>query len=333
MLSVMRCWGLGCSVLSLGGVCASVFSSAWGQSPLPANNYPMRTVRVVIPWPTGGLTDVAGRLFFQRLSQQLGQQFFIDNRPGASGTVGAELVAKSAADGYTLMVHSTTHVANPHLMAKVPYDTLRDFTAIGLLCAQVGLLVAHPTLPVKSVQQLIMLARAKPDQLLYASSGTGSFGHLAMAQLNAMTQTRMVQVPYKGGGPAVISLVAGETQLFISSPAAVQAQLQSARVRALAVTAATRLARMPEIPTIAEAGVAGYDMNSWVGVFAPAGLPKPITDLLNAELKKVMDAPDMKSRLETLDPWYMSPEHMSARVRADYDKFGKLIRLTGARLD
>ncbi|MEQ1775309.1 MAG: tripartite tricarboxylate transporter substrate binding protein [Burkholderiales bacterium] len=298
-----------------------------------AQNYPAKAVRVIIPWPTGGLTDVAGRLYFQKLSQTLGQPFVIDNRPGASGAIGADLVAKLPPDGYTLMVHSTTHVANPHLMAKLPYDTLRDFTPVGLLCAQVGLLVVHPALPAKNVKELIALARARPDQLLYATSGSGSFGHLTIAQINAMTGTRMVQVPYKGGGPAVTSLVSGETQILISTPAAVQAQVQAGRVRALAVTADKRLPRMPDIPTIAEAGVPGYDMNSWVGVFAPAGLPKPITDFVNAELKKAMDAPDMRARLEMLDPWYMTPEQMAARVKADYEKFGKLIRTTGVKAE
>jgi tripartite-type tricarboxylate transporter receptor subunit TctC len=298
-----------------------------------AQSYPVKTVRVVIPWPTGGLTDVAGRLYFQKISQTLGQQFVIDNRPGASGVIGADLVAKLPPDGYTLMVHSTTHVANPHLMTKVPYDTLRDFSAVGLLCAQVGLLVVHPALPAKNVKELVALAKARPDQLLYGSSGTGSFGHLAMSLLTSMSNTRMVQVPYKGGGPAVTSLVSGETQLFISTPAAVMAQLQAGRVRALGVTADTRLARLPSIPTIAESGLPGYEMNSWVGVLAPAGLPKTIADFVNAEIKKVMDAPDMKSRLEVLDPWYMTPEQMTARVKADYEKFGKLIRIAGVKAE
>lgn len=298
-----------------------------------AQQYPAKTVRVIIPWPTGGLTDVAGRLYFQKMSQTLGQQFVIDNRPGASGVIGAEIVTKLPPDGYTLMVHSTTHVANPHLMAKLPYDTLRDFSSVGLLCAQVGLLVAHPALPAKNVKELVALAKARPDQLLYGSSGTGSFGHLAMSLLTSMSNTRMVQVPYKGGGPAVTSLVSGETQLFISTPAAVLAQLQAGRVRALGVTADTRLARFPDIPTIAEAGVPGYEINSWVGVFAPAGLPKNIAEFVNAEIKKVMDAPDMKSKLETLDPWHMTPEQMTARVKADYEKLGKLIRMVGIKAE
>jgi tripartite-type tricarboxylate transporter receptor subunit TctC len=310
-------------------VCSA--NGAWAGE--AAGTYPARPVRWVVPFTPGASNDIIARLVGQKLTEAWGQQFIIDNRPGASGVIGSEPVAKAPPDGYTLMVHSTTHVANPHLMTKVPYDTLRDFSAVGLLCAQVGLLVVHPALPAKNVKELVALAKARPDQLLYGSSGTGSFGHLAMSLLTSMSNTRMVQVPYKGGGPAVTSLVSGETQLFISTPAAVMAQLQAGRVRALGVTADTRLARLPNIPTIAESGLPGYEMNSWVGVLAPAGLPKTIADFVNAEIKKVMDAPDMKSRLEVLDPWYMTPEQMTARVKADYEKFGKLIRMAGVKAE
>ena len=163
-----------------------------------AQSYPAKPVRVIIPWPAGGLTDVAGRIIVQKMGENLGQSFVVDNRGGATGTIGADLVAKSPADGYTLMVHSTSHVANAHLYAKLPYDTLRDFTPIGLLVAQTGLLVVHPSLPVKNVKELVALARAKPDQVLYASSGAGSFSHLAIALLTSMTNTKMLHVPYKG---------------------------------------------------------------------------------------------------------------------------------------
>lgn len=320
-MRVCRGWHLACYV--------PCFAVAVGTQAQP---YPAKAVRVVIPWPTGGLTDIAGRLYFQKISQALGQQFVIDNRPGASGAIGSELVARLPPDGYTLMVHTTTHVANPHTMS-LPYDTLRDFTAIGLLCAQVGLLVVHPALPVRNVRELIAFARTRPNQLFYPTSGNGSFGHLTVSQLNAMTGTRMVQVPYKGGGPAVTSLVSGETQVLISTPAAVQAQMLTGRVRALAITAEKRLPRMPELPTIAEAGIPGYDMNAWVGVFSPAGLPKTITELINLQIKKVMYAPDMKSRLEPIEPWYMTPEQMTDRVKSDYEKFGKLIRAADTKVE
>jgi tripartite-type tricarboxylate transporter receptor subunit TctC len=296
-----------------------------------AQNYPVRPVRVVIPWPAGGLTDVAGRIVLQKMSESTGQSFVVDNRGGATGTIGADIVAKAPADGYTLMVHSTSHVANAHLYAKLPYDTLRDFTPIGLLVAQTGLLVVHPSLPVKSVKELVALARAKPDQVLYASSGAGSFSHLAVALLTSMTDTRMLHVPYKGGGPATTALVSGETQFLAGSPAAVVPHLASKRLRLLAVTSDTRLPQFPDTPTVAQSGVPGYEFRAWVALFGPAGLPRPVVDKLNGEIKKVLDAPDQ--RLDAFEPWYMTPEQTTARMKSDYDKYGKLIRLTGVKPD
>ena len=298
-----------------------------------AQGYPSKPVRVVIPWPAGGLTDVTGRIVFQKISETLGQQFIIDNRPGATGSIGADLVAKSPPDGYTIMVHSTSHVSNPHVYSKLPYDTLKDFVGVGLLVAQTGLLVVHPSLPVKSVKELVALAKARPDQILYASSGSGSFSHLAVGLLTSMTGTRMVHVPYKGGGPATTALVSGETQFLVGSPAAVLTQINAKRLRLLAVTSDTRLPQFPDTPTVAQAGVPGYEFRAWVGVLAPAGTPKAIVDRLNAEIKKAQDSPDMKSKLESFEPWYMTPEQTAAQIKSDYDKYGKLIKLTGAKLD
>jgi len=294
-----------------------------------AQSYPAKPVRVIIPWPAGGLTDVAGRIIVQKMGENLGQSFVVDNRGGATGTIGADLVAKSPADGYTLMVHSTSHVANAHLYAKLPYDTLRDFTPIGLLVAQTGLLVVHPSLPVKNVKELVALARAKPDQVLYASSGAGSFSHLAIALLTSMTNTKMLHVPYKGGGPATTALVSGETQFLVGSPAAVVPHLPSKRLRLLAVSSDARLPQFPDTPTVAEAGVPGYEFRAWVALFGPAGLPRPIVDRLNAEIKKVQDSRD--NRLDAFEPWSMTPDQTAARMRADYEKYGTLIRLTGAK--
>ena len=302
-------------------------------APGPGQAYPTRPVRVVIPWPSGGLTDVVGRIVFQKVSELLGHQFIVDNRSGASGTIGADLVAKAAPDGYTIMVHSTTHVGNPHIYKQLPYDTLRDFVGVGLLVAQTGLLVVHPSLPVKSVKELVALAKARPDQILYASSGSGSFSHLAIALLTSMTGTKMVHVPYKGGGPATTAIVSGETQLLVGSPAAVLTQISARRLRLLAVTSDTRLPQFPDVPTVGEAGVPGYEFRGWVGVFAPAGTPKAIVDRLNTVIKKAMDSPDTKKKMESFEPWYMTPEQTAARIRSDYDKYGKLIALTGSRIE
>jgi tripartite-type tricarboxylate transporter receptor subunit TctC len=298
-----------------------------------AQPYPVKPVRVITPWPTGGLTDVVGRLVFQKISEMTGQQFVVDNRSGAAGTIGADIVAKSKPDGYTLMVHSTTHVGNPHIYKQLPYDTLKDFVGIGLLSAQTGLLVVHPSLPVKSVKELIAFAKARPDQVLYATSGSGSFSHLAIALLTSMTATRMTHVPYKGGGPATTAIVSGETQFLVGSPAAVVTQLEAKRLRLLAVSSDTRVAQFPHTPTVAEAGVFGYEFRGWVGVFAPAGTPKAIIDWVNAEIKNAQTSPDMKSRLEPFEPWYMTPEQTAARIRSDYDKYGYLIKLTGTKIE
>ena len=312
-----------------------VVATAWSAAPLPslAQPYPSKPVRVITPWPTGGLTDVVGRIIFQKISETTGQQFVIDNRPGAAGTIGADLVAKSKPDGYTLMVHSTTHVGNPHIYKQLPYDTLKDFVGVGLLAAQTGLLVVHPSLPVRSVKELVAFAKARPDQILYATSGSGSFSHLAIALLTSMTGTKMLHVPYKGGGPATTAVVSGEAQFLVGSPAAVLTQLDAKRLRLLAVSSDTRLPQFPDTPTVAEAGVPGYEFRGWVGVLAPAGTPKAIVDQVNAEIRNAQTSPDMKSRLAAFEPWYMTPEQTAARIRADYDKYGYLIKLTGTRLE
>ncbi|MGZ5139647.1 MAG: Bug family tripartite tricarboxylate transporter substrate binding protein [Burkholderiales bacterium] len=314
-------------VVAVCGVVAAIFMSNAAE----AQNYPVKPVRVITPWPSGGLTDVAGRLVFAKISESMGQQFVIENRPGATGSIGADAVAKAQQDGYTLMVHSASHLSNADTYPKLPYDTFRDFAPIGLLVAQTGLLVVHPSLPVKSVKDLVTLARAQPGQLLYASSGGGSFSHMAFALLNSMTNTKMLHVPYKGGGPATTAVVSGESQMLAGTPAAVLTQLQSNRLRALGVTSDTRLKQFPNVPTIAESGVPGYEFRGWVGVFAPAGTPKPIVDRMNAEIKKVLERPDNK--LDSLEPWYMTPEQMAARMKTDYEKYGRIFKIIGTKFD
>jgi len=298
-----------------------------------AQNWPAKTVRVVTPWPAGGLTDIAGRIVFQKISENMGQQFVVDNRGGATGTIGAEIVARAPADGYTLMVNSMTHLGNPYIYKKLPYDTIGDFAPVGIMVAQTGLLVVHPSLPVKSVKELVALARAKPGEILYSSTGSGGFADLSVVLLTSMTNTKMTQVNYKGGGPAASALLAGETQLLVSSPAAATQQLAAKRIRLLGVTSDTRLAAFPDAPTIAEAGVPGYEYRGWVGVFAPAGTPKPIIDKLNSEIKKAIDSPDLKKRLEDFEPWTMSSAEMTARIKSDYEKYGRLMKLVGSKLD
>ncbi len=303
--------------------------SAVGQA------YPNKTVRVMIPWPPGGSNDIVGRVVFQKVAEQTGQQFVIENRGGAAGTIGSDMVAKSPPDGYTIMVHSATHVSNAHLYRKLPYDTLKDFTGLTPLAVLVGLLAVLPALPVKSVREFIALARARPGEVIYGSSGNGSFVHLTMALFNSMTGTTMVHVPYKGGGPASIGIASGETQAMIATIGALIPQINAKQVRPLAVTAAARVKQFSQVPTLAEAGVPGYEFTAWIGAFAPAGMPRPVVDRLGAEIKKALDHPDVARILssQTLDPWFTTPEEFDARLKADYAKYAKLIALTGARID
>ena len=314
-------------------VAAVVLSLIAGAS--GAQNYPVKPVRVVIPWPPGGSNDIVGRIVAQKLSEMSGQQFIVDNRGGAAGTIGSDVVAKSPPDGYTIMVHSATHVANPHLYGKLPYDTLKDFVGVAPLSVQIGMLIVHPALPVKSVKELIALAKTKPGQITYSSSGNGSFVHLTMAMFNAMAGIKMTHVPYKGGGPAAVSIASGETQAQIGTIGAVLQQIKSGRVRPLAVTSDYRVEAFPNVPTLAEAGVPGYEFTAWIGMLAPGGTPKAIVDKLNADVNKVLRMPDVVSTLksQTLDPLIMSPEQFARRLKSDYDKYEKVIKLTGAKID
>jgi tripartite-type tricarboxylate transporter receptor subunit TctC len=297
-----------------------------------AQAYPTKPVRVIIAWPPGGANDIAGRIVAQKLTENTGQQFIVDNRGGASGIVGSDVVAKSPADGYTVLVHSTTHVSNPHLYSKVPYDTLKDFVGVSPLGRQVGMLVVHPSLPIKTVKEFIDLGRKRPNEITYASSGSGSFVHLAMAQLNSMSNTKMVHVPYKGGGPAAVAISSGEVQAMTATVGSVIPHINSKRLRPVAVTSQERIPQFKDVPSIAET-VKGYEFVAWVGMLAPAGLPKPILDRLNAEVQKAMKDKAVAEKLgaQTLDPMFMTPEQFTERLKSDYEKYGKLIKETGAR--
>jgi tripartite-type tricarboxylate transporter receptor subunit TctC len=299
-----------------------------------AQTYPAKPVRILVPWPPGGANDIVGRVVAQRLTEQLGQQVVVENRGGASGTIGADLVAKGPADGYTVMVHSATQVANPHLYRKLPYDTLKDFIGVTPLAVQVGMLVVHPSLPTRSVREFIALGKAKPGEIVYGSSGNGSFVHLAMALLNAMTNTTMIHVPFKGGGPATVALASGEVQAMTATIGALIPHINSKRVRPLGVTSAKRVHQYPDVPAIAET-VPGYEFVAWIGAFVAAGTPRPIVDKLNAEFRKALANSETAKVLgaQTLDPMPMSPEDFAKLLKTDYDKYEKVIKLSGAKID
>jgi tripartite-type tricarboxylate transporter receptor subunit TctC len=297
-----------------------------------AQAYLAKPVRIIVTWPPGGSNDVVARVMAQRLTETVGQPFVVENRPGATGTIGADIVAKSPPDGYTVMVQSATHVANAHTYKKLPYDTMKDFTGVLPLAVQVGMLVVHPSLPVKSVKELIALAKSKPDQIAWASTGTGSYTWLTMAQLLQMTGTKMLEVPYKGGGPAVIALASGETQVFFVGIGSLAAALQAKRVRALAVASAKRLKQFPDVPAVAET-VPGYELTAWIGSFVPSATPRAIVERLNTEFRKALEHPDVTRILgaQALDPMPMTVDEFAQRLRSDYDKYERIIRLTGAQ--
>lgn len=297
-----------------------------------AQAFPAKPVRIVVSWPPGGSNDVVARVMALRLTENVGQAFVVENRAGATGTIGSDVVAKSPPDGYTVLVNSATHIANAHIYKKLPYDTMRDLTGVAPLAVQIGMLVVHPSLPVTSVKELIALAKARPNDIAWASTGTGSYTWLTMALLLQMTGAKMLEVNYKGGGPATIALAAGETQVFFVGIGSLTAALPAKRVRPLAVASATRLKQFPDIPTVAET-VPGYEMTAWIGSFVPAATPRPIVERLNIEFQKALEHPSVTKILgaQALDPMPMTPDEFAARLRSDYDKYERIIRTTGAR--
>jgi tripartite-type tricarboxylate transporter receptor subunit TctC len=302
--------------------------TAWAQT------YPSKPVRVVIVFPPGGATDIVGRIAFQKVGEQVNQQFVIDNRVGASGMIGGAFVAKSPPDGYTLMVYSTTLLANAHLYSKLPYDPLKDFVGITPVARLVNLLVVHPSMPVRTVKDLIALAKARPGEITYGSAGVGALQHLSTSLFINMTGVNMVHVPYKGGGPAAVAAASGEIQVLLTPISEALPHVQSGRLRPVAVSSDQRVTQLPNLPTIGET-VKGYEFSSWMGTFAPAGTPKAIVDRLNAELKKAVADPGVGSNLssQSLDPMHMTPEEFARLVKSEYDKYEHVVKLSGARID
>lgn len=299
-----------------------------------AQKYPEKPVRVVIVFPPGGSNDIVGRVVFQKMEAIMGQQFVIDNRGGAAGSIGSEIVAKSPADGYTVMVQSTTHVANAHLYKKLPYDVMKDFIGVTTLARQVGMLVVHPSLPVRSGKDFIALAKKRAGEIVYGSAGNGSYVHLSMALMASMAGIKMIHVPYKGGGPSAVALVSGETQAQLATIGSLMPHLKSKRVRPLGVSSDKRVMQFPDVPAIAEF-VPGYEFTAWIGCFVPAGTPKVVVDKLNAALGKALADPDVTAKLgaQTLDPMYMTPQQFAARLKSDYDKYATVVKISGARVD
>lgn len=297
--------------------------------------YPAKPVRILVPYPPGGGTDTVGRPLAQRLTENLRQQFIVDNRGGAGGNIGMEMAAKAPPDGYTIVLALTAQLAvNPGLYKKLPYDPIRDFESITLLGTGPYTLLVHPSLPVKSVKELIALARAKPGQVIYGSAGNGSGAHLANELLNSMAGVKMVHVPYKGGGPALVDLIAGNLQVLFSTYLSSKAYIDAGRVRALGLTTSKRLSGV-DIPTIAEAGVPGYDAGVWYALLAPAGTPRDLVAKLNGEIIKAASHPEMKTLLARagIEPINSTPEELTIFMKNEIAKWGRVIRDAKVQVD
>ena len=300
-----------------------------------AQPYPSKPIRLIVPFPAGGPTDVTARIISPKVSEALGQNVIVENRGGASSIIGSDLVAKSPPDGYTLLNCTVTNTINVSLIAKIPYDMVRDFEPVGQLFITTSILTAHPSLPAKSVKELIALAKARPGQLTYGSAGNGSPSHLAGELLKTMTGITLLHIPYKGGGPAAVEQVAGQVQLaFLSAPAVVPF-IKSGRLRGLAVTNAKRSLVLPELPTIAETGLPGYVSEGWSGIFAPAKTPAAIVQRLYSEFAAALRDNDVRARLIAAgtEPALASAEDMGKKVRDEIARWGKVVKASGMKVD
>jgi len=294
--------------------------------------YPAKPIRIIIALAPGGGVDTSGRMLGQKFTEAWGQQVVAENRPGAGGTIASELVARAAPDGYTLLMNSMSHAITPALY-NLPYDTIKDFAPISLFVQSPSVLAVHPSLPVKSVKELIAFTKARPDQVLFSSSGSGSGQHLAMELLNRMTGIRLVHIPYKGTAPSILDLVAGRVSVTSASAISTMPHVHAGRLRALAVSSAKRSPSVPELPTVAEAGVPGFAVDQWYALFAPGRTPKEIVAKLYGEIAKAVAQPETKERLLTmgLDPVGMPPDEFTAYVKTETVKWGKLVHEAGIR--
>ena len=293
--------------------------------------YPTKPVRMIAASSPGSAVDIVARIVAQKLGEQLGQQVVVDNRAGAGGNLGAELAATAAPDGYTLFMGTPAHAINTGLYRKLNYDLIRDFSPVTQVTSGQYVVVVHPSLPAKSIRELISLARAKPGQLNYASAGSGNATHLAGELFASATRIKLVHVPYKGSGPAVTDLVGGQVQLMFANLVAALPQVKTGRIRALAVTGQKRAAAAPELPTVIEAGVPGYVVTSWFGVLLPAATPRELIMKLNAELARTMSAPDVRDRLaaDGAEPTTGTPEQFGAFLRAEITQWTKVVKDAG----
>jgi tripartite-type tricarboxylate transporter receptor subunit TctC len=319
----------GCLTLALLAGCA-------GNAGAAGDAYPSKPIRMIVAFPAGGVSDNLARLVGKKLSDAWGQQVVMDNRPGAGGAIGMELAAKSAPDGYTMAITSPGMLTiSPSLARKPAYDPQKSFVPVSLLVTANQLLIATPSLPAQNVKELLALARAKPGQLNYASSGNGTIPHIAGEVFNTLAHVQIVHIPYKGSGPALTELIAGQVQIGFGPISTGLPQVRAGKLRALGVTGIKRSAAAPEVPTIAEAGVPGYNVTTWTAVIMPAGTPPAIVNGASREIQQLMRQPDVRDRLiaEGVDPVGSTPEELAALIKAELEKWPKLLKQTGINLD
>ena len=327
--TTFTCIAAGCAIAVL-LITKPVFSAEDGAK------YPSKAIRFIVPFPPGGGNDTIARLVGQQMAASMGQQVLIDNRPGAAGALGAQVAAAAPADGYTIFLAGVgSHGLNPNLRKKLPYDAVKDFDAISLIASAPLLVVVHPSLPVKSVKDLVALAKAKPGAINYASNGAGGSSHMAVELFNMMTATKMTHIPYKGLAPALTELLAGEVQVMFSSAVAMLPQVKAGRLRAIAMTGAKRSAAIPDVPTVAEAGIKGYETGSWYGVVAPAGIPKYAIDKLSTEIIRITKSPQVTNKLveEAVIPVGSTPAEFSAYIKSEIARWGKVINAAQIKLE
>jgi tripartite-type tricarboxylate transporter receptor subunit TctC len=302
-----------------------------------AQDYPVRPIRFVVPYPPGGFTDLLARAIGQKLTESWGQAVVVDNRSGGGSTIGTEIVAKAPPDGYTILLVAPDLAINPSLYRdrKLPYDAVKSFVPVTLAAWSPVILALHPSVPARSVGELVALAKSKPGQLNYGSGGIGTGAHIAMELFKSMTGVNMVHVPYKGVGPAVTALLAGQVQLMFGQMPITLPHVEAGKLRALAVASAKRSSAMAELPTVAEAGVPGFEVTPWFGVVAPAGTPKEIVNKLNTEIVKILQMSDVRQRLSGLgaEPAGSTPDEFAAHIKAEIAKLGEVVKKSGARAD
>jgi len=301
-----------------------------------ADAFPSHTVKLVVPFPPGGSLDIVGREIAQKLTEAWGQSVVVENKPGAGGNIGADFVAKSAPDGYTVVMGAlSTHAVNPTLYPKMPYDAVKDFAPISMIAITPNVLVVPINSPINSVKDLIAAAKAKPGKLAFASGSNGSAGHLAGELFKVETHTDVIHVPYKGAAPATQGLLAGDTQFMFDNLANAMAQVKGGKLKALAVTTAKRSPLAPDLPTMTEAGLPGFDISTWFGLMAPAGTPKDVVARWNRDLVKILESPDMKQKLalQGAESTPMTPEAFAAFIASEVPKYAKIIKASGATID